>query len=48
MSRSNEELMSAFFAGVVPKPNTPANATLLSIEKAKRVLGYEPQFSWGN
>jgi nucleoside-diphosphate-sugar epimerase len=46
MSRSNEELMSAFFPDVILKAGTSANATLLSIEKAKRVLGYEPQFSW--
>jgi hypothetical protein len=25
-----------------------ANGTLLSIEKAKRMLGYHPQHSWRN
>jgi hypothetical protein len=28
------------------KKKLGANETLLSIEKAKRVLGYEPQYGW--
>ena len=28
------------------KGKMAANETLLSIEKAKRVLGYQPEFGW--
>jgi nucleoside-diphosphate-sugar epimerase len=46
MSRPNEELLAEVFPGVpVKKPFGP-NETLLSIDKARRVLGYEPEFSW--
>jgi nucleoside-diphosphate-sugar epimerase len=46
MSRPNDELLAEVFPGVrVTRPVGP-NETLLSIEKARRVLGYEPQFSW--
>jgi nucleoside-diphosphate-sugar epimerase len=46
MSRPNEELLAEVY------PNTPLtrqvgpNETLLSIDKARRVLGYDPQHSW--
>jgi len=46
MSRPNEELLAEVFPGVpVQRPFGP-NDTLLSIEKARRLLGYEPEFSW--
>ncbi|MEU0094792.1 NAD(P)-dependent oxidoreductase [Kribbella sp. NPDC006257] len=46
MTRPNEELLAEVFPGVpVKKPFAP-NETLLSIDKARRVLGYDPQFSW--
>jgi nucleoside-diphosphate-sugar epimerase len=46
MSRPNEELLAEVFPGVpVKKPFGP-NETLLSIDKARRVLGYDPQYSW--
>jgi nucleoside-diphosphate-sugar epimerase len=46
MSRPNDELLAEVFPGVpVTRPVGP-NETLLSIDKARRVLGYEPQFSW--
>jgi nucleoside-diphosphate-sugar epimerase len=46
MSRPNEELLAEVFPDVpVKKPFGP-NETLLSIDKARRVLGYEPEFSW--
>jgi nucleoside-diphosphate-sugar epimerase len=46
MSRPNEELLAEVFPDVpIKKPFGP-NETLLSIDKARRVLGYEPQFSW--
>jgi nucleoside-diphosphate-sugar epimerase len=46
MSRPNSELVAEVFPGVPIKHELSANETLLSIDKARRVLGYEPQFSW--
>jgi nucleoside-diphosphate-sugar epimerase len=46
MSRPNEELLAELFPGVpLARPVGP-HETLLSIDKARRVLGYEPQHSW--
>ena len=46
MSRPNAELMAETFPDVPLKEGVGPNATLLSIDKARRVLGYEPQHSW--
>jgi nucleoside-diphosphate-sugar epimerase len=46
MSRPSAELMAETFPDVPLKEGVGANATLLSIDKARRVLGYEPQHSW--
>ena len=46
MTRSSAQLMADVFPGVPVKKKLGANETLLSIEKAKRVLGYKPQHSW--
>lgn len=46
MSRSNMSLLAEVFPTVPTKGNLSANGTLLSIEKAKRMLGYSPQYSW--
>jgi nucleoside-diphosphate-sugar epimerase len=46
MSRSNDSLLDEAFPGVERKHALSANETLLSIDKAKRVLGYKPQFGW--
>ena len=48
MSRSNMSLLAEVFPGVAQKGNMGTNSTLLSIEKAKRMLGYSPQYSWRN
>jgi nucleoside-diphosphate-sugar epimerase len=48
MSRSNASLMAEVFPSVDTLPTMTANGTLLSIEKAKRMLGYHPQHSWRN
>jgi nucleoside-diphosphate-sugar epimerase len=48
MSRSNMSLLAEVFPDVPQKGNVTANGTLLGIEKAKRMLGYSPQFSWKN
>jgi nucleoside-diphosphate-sugar epimerase len=46
MSRANAELLTEVFPGVPHKRPFGPNETLLSIDKARRMLGYEPQFSW--
>jgi nucleoside-diphosphate-sugar epimerase len=46
MSRPNDELVAEVFPGVPYESPPGPNDTLLSIEKARRVLGYEPEHSW--
>jgi nucleoside-diphosphate-sugar epimerase len=47
MSRANEELVAEVFPGVEFRSDGLApNDTLLAIDKARRVLGYEPSHSW--
>jgi len=46
VSRPNAELLAAHFPNVRLTRNVAPNETLLSIDKARRVLGYEPQHSW--
>lgn len=48
MSRPNEQLLDEVFPGVPRNGAVGKNDTLLSIEHAKKVLGYEPKFSWRN
>jgi nucleoside-diphosphate-sugar epimerase len=46
MSRPNKELVAECFPGVPVKKELEPNETLLSIDKARRLLGYEPEYSW--
>ncbi len=46
MSRPNRELLAQEFPSVEVRGEVGENDTLLSIEKARRVLGYEPEHSW--
>ncbi len=46
MSRPNAELLAEVFPDVPMKRTVGPNETLLSIEKARRILGYEPEFNW--
>jgi nucleoside-diphosphate-sugar epimerase len=46
MNRSNEELLSELYANVPRKRAFGPNETLLSIAKARKVLGYEPRYTW--
>jgi len=48
MSRSNLSLLAEIFPQVEQKGHITGNGTLLSIEKARRLLGYSPQYSWRN
>ena len=46
MSRPNAELLAEVFPGVEIRGELGEHDTLLSIGKARRLLGYEPRFSW--
>jgi nucleoside-diphosphate-sugar epimerase len=46
MNRPNAELMGEVFPGVSMSRSVEPNETLLSIDKARRVLGFEPRFGW--
>lgn len=48
MSRSNASLLAEVYPDVPIKGSLSPNGTLLSIDKARRMLGYEPQHSWRN
>jgi UDP-glucose 4-epimerase len=46
MSRPNAELVAEIFPDVPLTRDLGVNDTLLSIDKARRILGYEPNHSW--
>jgi UDP-glucose 4-epimerase len=46
MTRPNAELVAEVFPGVEVRGDLGEHDTMLSIEKARRVLGYEPAHSW--
>ena len=46
MKQPSRELMAEVFPGVPIREGVSGNDTLLGIDKARRVLGYEPTFSW--
>lgn len=46
MSRSSAELVAEVYPGVKMQRPLGEHETLLSIDKARRVLGFEPQHSW--
>ncbi len=46
MDRPNRELMAEVFPGVPLRDGVGDFETLLSIDKARRLLGYAPQHSW--
>jgi nucleoside-diphosphate-sugar epimerase len=49
MSRPSADLLAEIFPTVpLKKKDIGVNETLLSIEKARRVLGYEPRHTWRN
>lgn len=48
MTRPNADLVAEFFPNVPFKRPVGENESLLSIEKARRFLGYEPLHSWRN
>jgi nucleoside-diphosphate-sugar epimerase len=46
MRRPSRDLMAEVYPRVPVADDLPEHGTLLSIEKARRVLGYDPQWSW--
>ena len=46
MNRPSRELMAEVYPAVPYQPTTGDFDTLLSIEKARKLLGYEPHWSW--
>jgi nucleoside-diphosphate-sugar epimerase len=46
MRQSNSELVAAAFPTAKLRPGTGDHETLISIDKARRLLGYEPEWSW--
>jgi hypothetical protein len=46
MTRPVTELMAEFYPGVPWRHEVGPHDTLLSIDKARRVLGYAPEYSW--
>ncbi len=46
MSRPNADLVAAQFPGVEVRGDLGEHDTLLSIDKARRVLGFDPRHSW--
>lgn len=48
MSTPSVELMKQVFPDVQMKRDVPGTETLLSIDKARKMLGYEPEYSWRN
>ena len=46
MSRSSADLAAAIYPGVTVTRELADHETMLSIDKARRVLGYEPQHGW--
>ena len=46
MRRPSRELMAEVFPGVPVKDDLATHGTLLGIDKARRLLGYDPEFSW--
>jgi nucleoside-diphosphate-sugar epimerase len=46
MRRPSRELMAEVFPGVPVRDGVAQHGTLLGIEKARAMLGYDPRFSW--
>jgi len=46
MRRPSTELAAEVFPGVTVSPDVAGRTTLLSIDKARRLLGYSPEHSW--
>ena len=48
MSQANDKLLDTVYPGAKRKGKYGPNDSLISIDKARRVLGYQPEHSWRN
>ena len=48
MNQPSRELLAEVFPGVPLRREIEELETLLSIRKARKLLGYDPQYSWRN
>jgi nucleoside-diphosphate-sugar epimerase len=48
MTRSSTELMAEFFPDVKFRTPVEGSQSLINIDKARRLLGWEPRHSWRN
>lgn len=46
MKQTNEELIAAAFPGCTLRPGTGPHDTLISIDKARQLIGYAPEWTW--
>lgn len=46
MRQTNEELVAAAFPGCTLRPGTGPHDTLISIDRARRLIGYAPEWTW--
>jgi nucleoside-diphosphate-sugar epimerase len=46
MKQTNAELVAAAFPGCTLRPGTGEHETLISIEKARQLIGYDPKWTW--
>lgn len=46
MKKTNPELLAAVFPNTKLAPGISPHDTMLSIAKARRLLGYAPRYSW--
>jgi nucleoside-diphosphate-sugar epimerase len=46
MERDNNSLLKEVFPSVPHKRSFGSHETLLAIDKARKILGYEPKYSW--
>ena len=46
MNRTNKDLMAEVFPGVPLRDGIGDHDTLLSVDKARRMLGYTPEYTW--
>ena len=42
----SQDLVNRFFPNVTLKRAVQGNETLMAIDKAKKILGYEPHYTW--
>jgi nucleoside-diphosphate-sugar epimerase len=45
-NQTNSELMAEVYPGVPLREGVGEHETLLSIDKARKLLGYNPKYSW--